>query len=258
MAAESALGFIYDPLTARLRFKCRELTNWLVCMLAFVVLAIAFVLILPGALVGGADAIAIVVLFYANFKVMPERVIKICCPHCRACISTDVQWICPSCGEKTVRTEEFPFINRCEHEACRAEPAGYACHHCNQPFFITTDRRSANVARRARTELELRNKTKRAAKVTGYKETLEDREKELAIAELDSKLKDIQDKIRPPKIKTPAEQKQDVCERDFQAIIGVREYCHKKEAEMRVLYANSPELLEAALDAIEEIRQRHC
>lgn len=83
------------------------------------------------------------------FFYLDRRAFGIVCPHsdCKKYIETTTPWICGVCGQNNLRTDEFPFIGRCENEKCRAEPKAYQCHHCSRLIFFTKDEQKFNFAK---------------------------------------------------------------------------------------------------------------
>ena len=258
MAAPSALApLFYNPFTARFRFKFREPTNWLMCFAAFALIAAIVALVMPG-IAWLIDIGVIAILAFLNFFVLHKRSIKVLCPHCLELIDTNVPWTCGCCGKKNMRTDDFPFVYRCEDEKCHAQPPAYKCHHCHNVVFLTRDRRQQGWAASPDFSTEGTKRDDRAATKTAMKELMEDKTDALAIAELDAKLREIDAKHRPPKVKTPAEQMAEMCDREYQGSMGIREYCRKKSKEVAEKYKDSPDDLRDANEAIEAIHKRHC
>src|ERR1700722_19820631 len=113
-----------DPLEARQWFNWREAVNGAAVVISFIILD---ALLWPMA--GGflAGTISIAVMFCVFFFWLHKRTIGIECPHCQNYIETDTPWICGVCGAHNLRTDDFPFVGRCEK--CRAKPKAYQCHH---------------------------------------------------------------------------------------------------------------------------------
>jgi hypothetical protein len=258
MAAPETLIFTESPLTAKQRFQFRPLSNWIFCGGVFVVVALALALAVPTPLVWIADGGVIAMLFYLNFFVLEKRPIKIRCPHCRKYIVTNTPWVCGACGKKNVRTDDFPFIFRCEHEDCGVEPAAYECHHrdCKKLIFLTEDERRTNIACCSDEKKERRGRDERAAKVRTDKEKIEDKANELGVADLDAKLKEIRAKSEGPKIKTLAEQKREAFDSGYDAAMGVRAHARKRRAEAAEEFKDDPESLKDANDAIDDLLHR--
>src|SRR5882724_4832290 len=197
-----------DPLTSRRRFKFRQPLNF-ICSVAIL---IPLVLMLMQFMIAGiADIVAIGIVAFFYFTFLINRAIKIRCPHCRKIILCNTLWICGDCKQRNVRTEDYPFVNKCEHADCGAEPKTYKCHHeqCQQLIFLTSDEDIISYAHRANSPAEIKPKT--------TQENKENKRDEVAMAELDLKLKGIKDRIQGLKIKTELEQNIEKAERYYEA-----------------------------------------
>jgi hypothetical protein len=143
-----------SPLTVRLRFKLRPLTNY---AFVFVVFAALAVIIAEGVhLAGGSalwawalDGAVILLLFYWFSFFLDKRAIRSQCPSatCGKVVASNMPWICgfSNCNKINQRIDEFPFNRCCEH--CGAEPKAYQCPHCSTTVFLTDEQLSLGCAR---------------------------------------------------------------------------------------------------------------
>ena len=125
MAAPKTLTLVEDPLTGKLRFRFRGLTNWLFAMFIF---AVWVVLLLPFWFGWIADLAGVAFMCYFMFFILEKRPIKIWCPNCLKVVLSNTPWVCGFRGCKNENADDFPVVHRCEH--CGAEPKAYKCHHC--------------------------------------------------------------------------------------------------------------------------------
>lgn len=135
--------FVCRPTHARYWFKLRETVNWVLVVIAFIILVVALGLILPYWI---AVVVVIAILFPLFFFVLDKRPILIRCPHCGKHLSTNTPWICGYNGCNNVHPGDFPFLNRCEH--CNQIQQAYQCHHCKNLIFSTRDEQDIHFAKR--------------------------------------------------------------------------------------------------------------
>ena len=107
-----------SPLTGRLRFKLRTLTNWIGVICVFIIVAVALATFAPPLIAWLGDFVAIPVLYFLLFQVLEKRTIWIVCNICEERIVTNRPWVCGDCGRENRDVDDFPFINRCGE--CRA------------------------------------------------------------------------------------------------------------------------------------------
>jgi hypothetical protein len=253
MVTSKTLTFAENPRSAKLRFQHRTLNNWLFAFLIFTAWAAVVAWFEIRWL---ADFAAMAVLFYFVFLVWEKRAIKFRCPHCEKSIRTNRHWICGSCGKKNVRTDEFPFIHRCQHDDCGAEPTAYKCHHCDGLIFLTEDEDKIGFASSADEVADRERGGKRAAKRRDHKEIIEDKEAALAIAVLDAKLKEIRERSKGPKIRTLYQQKKEAFEDGYDAAMGIRGHARNKKAQAAEEFKDDPESLKEANEAIDDLLRR--
>jgi hypothetical protein len=246
MAEKKALEFWENPATARMRFKLRGLTNAVFVGALFAGIAYAAKFTEYSFAI---DVIAGVALGYLYFYILGGRPVGMRCNHCRGYISSNTPWVCGFKQCENQNAEEFPFVSHCK--TCGAEPKAYQCHHCQQVIFLSADRLSANCA-------HCLNAAPTGAKA-GPETRAQEREQEkvekqhaYAMAELDEKLKTINERVKGPSVKTPGERMAESFENTYAHSMGPREYARKKRAEVAELYKNDPELLRDANDAIED------
>lgn len=210
-----------------------------------------------------ADGLGLGVAWYLYIQ-WEKRPILMLCPKCEGIISSQTPWVCKACGKENRKVAEFPFVHKCGNPDCGVEPKAYRCHHeikngefCGEMIFLSEDRDKTNYAHCLNSPAEVPAPTERTIKRQTHEETKEDRVNEIEIAELELKLKKIDNEREGPKIKSPADLKKEACERDYVAIMGVHEYLRRKTDEVKELYKNDSQSLKDAMDAIEEIRKRH-
>jgi hypothetical protein len=199
------------------------------------------------------DGIAIGAACYLR-NLWKERPIRLHCRSCKKIILSNTPWFCAVCKKANANVIEFPFVHKCEH--CGAEPKAYRCQ-CKEFIFLTEDEDKINYAYRLGSPDDAPKPDERTTKRQQHQETKEDKENEVAVAELDEKLKTIRDRMKDPKVKTPFEKSQEKCEQEYVGIMGVSEYCRQKTMEAKELYKDDPERLRDALEAIEAIRVKY-
>lgn len=197
-----------DPLNARFWFNLRPAVNWVISIAVFAVLVFVLQNFMHPLM---ADVIALCVAFCLLFFVLDKRSIGIVCPHpdCNEYIETNTSWVCGFCKQKNVQTDDFPFINRCEHKDCGQEPKAYQCHHCEELIFFTKDKLKINYAVCA--NLPVKNKSTPARKdpiarkLSEQNEAIRETEYKLRKAKLDLELKGVKEYLDPKKDRTQEE-----------------------------------------------------
>src|SRR5579862_8677874 len=96
-----------DARTARIRFKVRPLTNFLLVIAIFIPLVSLFSAYWFSFLI---DLALIAVLGFLFFFVLERRPIKLTCPHCLKTIETNTPWICGFKGCENQQPDNFPFV----------------------------------------------------------------------------------------------------------------------------------------------------
>ena len=212
--------------------------------------------LIPGAfpmMVG--DAFALVGAYYL-YIAWDKRPIRMACPKCNRIILSNTPWFCAECEHQNRNTTDFPFVHKCEK--CGTEPKAYRCHHspCSEILFFSEDKDATNYTYRLNFPGEAPKLDERTIKLAKSQEIKEDKREEVAIAELDLQLKEINEQIKGPKIKTPLEQKIEMADRFYEASMGIDEHCRKRRAEAAELYKNDPERYKKANDVIKDIERR--
>lgn len=225
-----------DPLNARLWFKLRTPTNWVVAIAVFAVLVFVLQNFIHPLI---ADAAAIGIAFCIFFFILEKRSIAIICPDCNEYIETNTAWVCGFCQKRNAQTDEFPFINRCEHKDCGQEPKAYQCHHCEELIFFTKDKLKINYAKCV--NIPDAPKTDRPVKKDkGVKQHEEKRDliHELEVTRLKGDLKEAKSKIEPPpKKKTPFEELDEY----YKGSVGNEEAARKWKAAIDKEFKNDPD-----------------
>jgi hypothetical protein len=248
MATPTTLKFAESPLSGRLRFKLRPLTNWLFCSVVFAAVAFALVQFIPSAAVWFADAGAIAILFYLNFFVLDVRSIRMRCPHCRGKIETNVPWVCGECRAKNQRIDEFPFVHRCEH--CSAEPKAHKCHHCGELIFLTEDTRRQNYSTSVNHPVQ--TPTEPEPKSDCFESKKQSIEEEIVLTELAAKLNASKQRLEFAKQKSPTEEIEESYTKHFAKHMGSRQFARKQKAVNAVEYKDDPEGLKDADDTVDD------
>lgn len=242
-----------SPQTAKLRFKFRTFTNWLIVIGIFSFVAAVFDN-------WAIDFLAIAALFYLFFFVLDKRPIGMDCDHCGKHIASNTPWVCGFCKEPNRNANKNPFVDRCGH--CETEPKAYKCHHpdCQKLNFLTDDRLETGYAYCITSPAETPKPSapdERAVKVRTFQETKQDKEFELEVAKLDEQLKQVKERIEGPKVKSTFDQKKESFDKYYDGVMGIREYARKKRAEAAEAYKDDPDSLKDANDAIDEFLRRN-
>jgi len=243
---------MYNPRTAKLRFNFRLFNN---CVFVGAITIIFLFIFARFDWYWIADLALMGALFYFYFFILQNRPIKLHCPHCEKIIRSNTPWVCGFCKESNRNANEYSFVDKCGH--CKDEPKAYKCHHCGEMIYLSDDEDKINYAYALNSPVEIPQLDERAIKRQAHEGKKEDKINAIEAAELDLKLKQIKERKKGPKLKTPYEQKQELCEKDYVGIMGVVEYVRRKTIEVEKLYKNDPESLKKALEAIKEIESRH-
>ena len=237
-----------DPLEARQWFKWREPMAWVFSGALF---ALLFFLLQPP--LGGlfAFAIALLVSGCLFFFYLDKRTFGIVCPHsgCKKYIETTTPWICGVCGKNNLRTDEFPFIGRCEHNECRAEPKAYQCHHCKRLIFFTKDEQRFNFAKCINIPAEEPRprpvkKDQDVEQIVKLDKGIQLTERMVKKAELDVKLKEFKEVLEPAKPRTQKEAIEESFANFADRNMTGAEIVRRKKAENAEKYKDNPPELE--------------
>jgi len=253
------LMLVRGPVSGKMRFKLRTLNNWIFVLCLFALLAFAFKQFLSPGYAWLADAVAIAILYFLFFSIWDKRAIKICCPHCFKYIRSNTPWICGFCNKKNVYTDEFPFLHRCEHEGCGAEPRAYKCHHddCGKLIFLTEDHLKENYASRADAPVEDRSKQEMAFQ----EQEKRAKEHEITMVELNTKLDEKLTASRKQrefsKKKSVRESVKEKFEGEFADVMAAEEFADEQEAFYEAKFKDNPEKLKRVKEWIADWRKRH-
>jgi hypothetical protein len=190
-----------SPQTAKRRFKIR---NWLSIIFAiaiFIILAVAFMRLMPAWM---AETISAVIVVSIYFTFLNNRAIKIRCPNteCDGIIKSNTPWKCgnPKCHKDNEKADVFSFVDRCEH--CETEQKAYKCHHCGEIIYFSEDKSKSLCATFVTNVVRKKSVPK---KIADEIETIRKTEHELKKAKLNLELKIIKDELEPKKEKTHEE-----------------------------------------------------
>jgi len=149
---KTAIGFLNNPKTAKLRFTLRRPVNLLYCF-GIQLAVVASVGIIAHPFAWTAACICGVALFFVYFFIWEKRAIGFNCPECGKYILSNIPW---KCGFKKCRNDgadHYPFVHKCQ--ICGAAPKAYLCHHSEVDkeehlIFFTKDEFKENFARSVR------------------------------------------------------------------------------------------------------------
>ena len=249
---------MYNPRTAKFRFKHRELSNGVLIAIVGIILIFVFSHFSWWWI---ADIVLMGLLYFYLFYILEHRPIKLRCPHCEKIIRSNTPWVCGFCKKTNADTNEFPFVRHCEH--CGAEPKAYKCHHqkCGEMIYLTDDELEPNYAYCLNSPAEI---SARTVKLNTHQENVQDKEHEIQMAnydvmraELDAKLKEVKKKSEPIKIKTPYQQKEEGLENYLAGVMGARELATKQKAKNATTYKDRPDDLKDANEAVDEWLKRN-
>jgi hypothetical protein len=236
-----------NPLTGKLRFQLRTLTNCLLVLVIF--LPLAFIAaFLPFVLL--ADAVIIALLFYLYFFILNKRAIWVRCSHCRKRVATNTPWICGFCKERNQQVDEYPFVYRCEH--CSAEPKAYKCHHwgCGELIFFTEDQLEKNYAMCVNSPVEkVPVPETEAARFQREKQMLSH---EIEMLDLEGKLEAVKQRRDLGKKKSPVEEMEESFSQHFTRALGAHEYARKQKTANAEKFKDDPEMLEKANQVVDD------
>lgn len=235
-----------NPQSARAHFKSRWFRN------AAIVAAIFVPVVILSQMTGGwwLTFLAIGILYFVFFHVLPDTVIGISCPGCKKHIATNTPWVCGFCQAKNQRTDDFPFIHRCEH--CEAEPKAYQCHHrdCGKLIFLTEDHQEENYARCYRppgppapdeTKEEISFQEKERRKL----------EHQLRMTKLTAELNEAKKAAEPLKEKAPHEVVEESFSRHNTFTMSAYDIARREKTANAVKYKDDPEMLERANESVD-------
>jgi hypothetical protein len=198
-----------DPLTARSRFISRRPRNigviggmFILCVSA---LSLFWSILLPGAFLPmlACDVLALSGAYYL-YVLWDKRPIRLCC-GCEEILLTTTPWVCGVCKRVNRNANEYPFVHRCEHSDCGAEPKAYKCHHCNELIFLTEDEDKTNYAYCLNSPDELPKPDERAEKLKKIKEKKEEKEAVLDSLKVEEELRKKRRALKVEKKKTAKE-----------------------------------------------------
>jgi hypothetical protein len=231
-----------NPQHARWYFKFRSLLNFLGVAIVFAVVVTVAAQIDGGFFI---MLIAAGIGYFLYFHVLENQAVSIACPECRKVISTNTPWICGVCGKANTRTNKFPFIHRCEHGECGAEPKAYKCHHrgCGKLIFLTDDCQEENFARC------LTAPVPPAPDETKEEISAQEREKrrlehQLVITRLNAELNEAKKLVDPPKKKPIREIIEEDYTRYNTRYMIVYEIAAREKKANAEKYKDDPEMLE--------------
>jgi len=230
-----------DPLDARQWFTWRERKAWVFSGAAFAVLFFTLTPVLGELL---ALMIAFGSAFCLFFFYLSKRTIGIECPYCQNYIETNTPWICGVCGEHNLRTDDCPFIGRCQK--CRAEPKAYQCHHkgCGELIFFTKDKQRFNFAKCVNIpvpKMPLRVKRdKDADGIAKQHKDIQITELNLKKAKLDLELKIVKQDLEPAKEMTEEEILQKSAERFMDRNTSGPKIVERWKAKNAEIYKDNP------------------
>jgi hypothetical protein len=247
-----------DPLTSRGRFISRRFDHFILLLAIFapiiailsLIASFSFSNFLPLLFI---DAIAIVAMCYV-YRIWDNRPIRIECGRCDSIIFSNVPWVCGFCKKINNDWLQYPFVAECAY--CGNEPKVYRCHHkdCGEPIFLSEDQSVTNIASHSLSEIPQPEIDKRFSKRQEHADRKEDKENEIAMAELDQKLKSIRQRSKNPK--TPYNEHEQKYEKVYGDLMGAKKYFHKKRIEIDEEFKNEPEMRKAAHEAVDEAERR--
>ena len=82
-----------NPLSARLRFRLRMITNILVVLVIFIPAAFILARFSEGSDIWVAYVVAIAAMFFLYFFILDKRAIGMQCNHCHKYIKTNTPWV---------------------------------------------------------------------------------------------------------------------------------------------------------------------
>jgi hypothetical protein len=220
MAMPKELAFSKSPLSAKFRFKFRTFNNCSLVLVIFIPLVLFFTRFWWCWL---ADAALIAILFYLYFFIWCKRAIKICCPECSKYIRSNTPWVCGVCGVKNLKVDEFPFVNCCGNAECGAEPKTYQCHHCDALIYLTEDEDKRNYAVCVNSPLTLKKDDQRSEQKLDLLHQIE-------VTQLQGTLKEVKNKLDPPKEKSLREILEDELTRRMDRNMGAYELGERMRA----------------------------
>ena len=198
-----------NPLTSRDRFKSRTVLNLAIIAAIFIASVVVlswfasllFSGFLPLLLV---DAACIAGAYYL-YILWDKRPIRLQCPECGRIILSNTPWVCGVCKQPNRNTTDYPFVHRCEHEDCRAEPKAYKCHLCNELLFLSEDEDKTNYAHCLNSPDEIPEPDERVEKLKKVGEKKQDKADKIELAELDERLRAIRKRLKVEKKKSAKE-----------------------------------------------------
>jgi predicted RNA-binding Zn-ribbon protein involved in translation (DUF1610 family) len=221
-----------SPITAKRQFRFRPLINFSGALLVFVVVAF---IVAPFPYAWIIDAVLIAILFFLYFYVLDKRAINFDCPNCGEHIATNTAWTCGNCSAGNLNGDDFPFINRCQH--CGVEPKAYQCHHknCGELIFLGRDKQQTGFAR--------------AFTVAGndvLTERAKERERQIALADLDEKLAAFELRKERNRRRSPMENVKEKYEQEYGELMAAEEFAAEQRKLIDEKFKDNPELREKA------------
>jgi hypothetical protein len=177
---------------------------------------------------------------YCLHVIWHMRPFRIRCPECRKIVLSNTPWVCGFCKEPNSNAVEHSLLDKCAH--CGNEPKSYRCHHCEGLIFFSDDRDVINYA-------FCINAPKEGASAAALT-------RRLHMAELEEKVKMIENRVQGPKIKSHGEQLIEKCKTEYDARTAVRKWCREMKAQAEQNLSGDD--LDDELESIKEIERKYC
>jgi len=236
-------------------FRHREALNWVFCGVVFAVVSLVVAVTMSGWWAVGVAIFSGSVVAYINVSVLSSRVIKIECTKCHKILRTNTPWVCGLNKCINYNADEFPFVHKCGK--CGAEPTGYRCHYpgCPEVILLTDDESQINVAFCLTPDGPKLDEQGQIMKTHAKK--VQDKNNELAIAELDAKLRVISSVASEPKLKSRKEQKISAFDDDVDASVGLRAHAQMRREQIAKEHAGNKDLIDKYEEAIQAALRKH-
>lgn len=188
---------------------------------------------------------------YWLYTIWDKRPLQIVCNHCDKIILSNTPWVCGACGETNFDTERHSILEQCQK--CGTAPKAYKCHHCRELIFFSKDEDKRNPATGLNETREPDEPTKKSME---HLATKQEREQQIELAELELKLKAVNDKVAGPKIKSPYEKKKEDLFDYYKNVMEIRDDIRKLRQEAKEKYKDNLEMLTDANQTLDEIERR--
>jgi hypothetical protein len=248
-----------NPLTARFRYRHRNLIHFGVGFVALIFLLVFFCCAWPELSV--YLILIAVVAWIIYVRVMRDRLIWVQCDSCKRDIATNTPWVCAICTNVHTNATLFPFVGVCS--SCGDEPKAYQCHHedCGELIYLSRDNVNIGYATSLNMHIHQKQTSVKTEEdeeeITKLDKDIEITKRKVKKAELDLTLKGFKDVLEPQKPRTRKEAIEESFANFEDRNMTGAEVVRRKKAEVAEKYKDNPAELERQNRLIDQWARDH-